>query len=132
MLAVWGFPGDAPLGSADYQVLEKFRDAVSQLAALELVQPRMRMDEAVNHLRRIVADTVFQPEAAQEVAAPILVLGVLESAGQSFDALWVTGLSEDAWPLAVRPNPFIPALLQRAAGVPEASARSPKSRASRP
>jgi len=122
LLSAWGFPGDAPLSSSDYQVLEKFRDALSQLAALELVQPRMRIDEAINHLRRIVADTVFQPEAAQEVSAPILVLGVLESAGQSFDALWVTGLSEDAWPLAVRPNPFIPASLQRAAGVPEASA----------
>ena len=121
LLSAWGFPGDTPLSSADYQVLEKFRDALSQLSALELVQPRMRIDEAINHLRRIVADTVFQPEAAQDVAAPILVLGVLESAGQSFDALWVTGLSEDAWPLAVRPNPFIPALLQRAAGVPEAS-----------
>ncbi len=122
LLSAWGFPGDTPLSSTDYQVLEKFRDALSQLAALELVQPRMRIDEAINHLRRIVADTVFQPEAAQDVAAPIMVLGVLESAGQSFDALWVTGLSEDAWPLAVRPNPFIPASLQRAAGVPEASA----------
>ena len=80
----------------------------------------MRADEALNHLRRIVADTVFQPEGQQ--ASPIQVLGILESAGQTFDALWVTGLSEDAWPLAARPNPFIPAILQRAAGVPEASA----------
>ncbi len=121
VLLAWGFPGDDTLDSADYQVLEKFRDALGKLATLDAVQPRMRADEALNHLRSIVADTVFQPEQGN-VEAPIQVLGILESAGQSFDALWVTGLHADAWPLAARPNPFIPAVLQRAAGVTEASA----------
>ena len=124
VLLAWGFPGEGTLDSTDYQVLEKFRDALATLAMLETVQLRMRADEALNHLRRIVADTVFQPETQQDEQAPIQVLGILESAGQSFDALWVTGLSEDAWPLAARPNPFIPAALQRAAGVTEASAEA--------
>ncbi|MCY7388038.1 MAG: PD-(D/E)XK nuclease family protein [Burkholderiales bacterium] len=122
ILLGWGFPGDAVLESVDYQVLEKFRDALNALATIEAVQPRMRADEALNHLRSIVSDTVFQPEIAQNSSAPIQVLGILESAGQTFDALWVTGLSEEAWPLAARPNPFVPAALQRAAGVTEASA----------
>lgn len=125
VLSAWGFPGERPLGSTDFQVLAKFRDALDVLASLENVQPRMRADEALVQLRRIVGDTVFQPESAEGVQAPIEVLGVLESAGQSFDpfdAMWVTGLSDDAWPLAARPNPFIPAALQRRAGVTEASA----------
>ena len=122
VLLGWGFPGDMALESGDYQVLEKFRDALSTLAALESVQPRMRADEALNHLRSIVSGTVFQPEIAHNSNAPIQVLGILESAGQTFDALWVSGLNEDAWPIAARPNPFIPAALQRAAGVTEASA----------
>ena len=121
VLLAWGFPGDETLDSTDYQVLEKFRDALGKLATLDAVQPRMRADEALNHLRSIVAETVFQPEQGN-VEAPIQVLGILESAGQSFNSLWVTGLHEDAWPLAARPNPFIPAVLQRAAGVTEASA----------
>ena len=120
VLLAWGFPGDDTLDSASYQVLEKFRDALNTLATFETVQPRMRADEALNHLRSIVADTVFQPEVGEK--APVQVLGILESAGQSFDALWVTGLSDESWPLAARPNPFIPAALQRAAGVVEASA----------
>jgi ATP-dependent helicase/nuclease subunit B len=125
VLSAWGFPGERPLGSTDFQVLAKFRDALDVLASLENVQPRMRADEALVQLRRIVGDTVFQPESAEGIQAPIEVLGVLESAGQSFDpfdAMWVTGLSDDAWPLAARPNPFIPAALQRRAGVTEASA----------
>lgn len=121
VLQAWGFPGDEALDSAAFQVLEKFREALGKLATLDALQPRMRADEALNQLRSIVAETVFQPEQGA-AEAPIQVLGILESAGQSFDALWVTGLHEDAWPLAARPNPFIPAGLQRAAGVPEASA----------
>jgi probable DNA repair protein len=36
--------------------------------------------------------------------------------------LWVSGLTDEAWPLAVRPNPFIPPALQKKAGVPQADA----------
>jgi probable DNA repair protein len=125
VLGAWGFPGERAIGSVDFQVLQKFRDALESLATLEVIQPRMRADEALLQLRRIVADTVFQPESADGNEVPIQVLGILESAGQSFDpfdAMWVTGLSDDAWPLAARPNPFIPAALQRRAGVTEASA----------
>ena len=124
VLLAWGFPGEETLDSPEYQVLEKFRDALATLALLETVQPRMHLDEALNHLRKIVADTVFQPDIGRNVTASIQVLGILESAGQSFDAVWVTGLYEEAWPLTARPNPFIPAALQRAAGVTEASAEA--------
>src|SRR5262249_39918395 len=43
-------------------------------------------------------------------------------AGMGFDALWVSGLTDDAWPLRSRPNPFLPIGLQRMAGIPESSA----------
>ena len=122
VLSAWGFPGERPLGSVDFQIVEKFRDAMSTLAGLQSILPRMRVDEALNQLRRIAGDILFQPEADAAVPAPIQVLGILESAGQQFDLLWVTGLADNAWPLAARPNPFIPASLQRSAGVPESSA----------
>ncbi|MBL8524582.1 MAG: PD-(D/E)XK nuclease family protein [Betaproteobacteria bacterium] len=122
VLSAWGFPGERSLGSIDFQIVEKLRDAMSTLAALQAIQPRMRVDEALNQLRRIAGDLLFQPEADTAIPAPIQVLGILESAGQQFDALWVTGLADNTWPLAARPNPFIPASLQRGAGVPESSA----------
>ena len=123
VLQAWGFPGDGTLDSSDYQVLEKFRDALRSLATLESVQLSMRADEALTQLQRIVHDTVFQPKADAREASPvpIQVQGILESAGQAFDAIWVTGLDETAWPIAARANAFIPAVLQRAVGVTEAS-----------
>ncbi|MEP7154911.1 MAG: PD-(D/E)XK nuclease family protein [Betaproteobacteria bacterium] len=122
ILATWGFPGETSLGSSEHQVLAKFRDALASLGTLQAMQPRMNAGQALAQLRRVLADTVFQPESVGEDNAPIQVLGILESAGQHFDALWVTGLSNDAWPIAARPNPFIPAVLQRNAGVTESSA----------
>ncbi len=122
VLSAWGFPGEPGLDSIEFQVLNKFREALASLASLRAVKPRLRAGEALAQLRRIVGETVFQPEHAGSTAPPIQALGILESAGQNFDAIWVSGLSDDGWPLAARPAPFIPATLQRAAGVPEASA----------
>lgn len=114
-----GWPGERTLDSAEYQTLEKFREVVSGLSALDLLRPRLTLGEALSVLRRLAADTVFQPEASD---APVQILGTLESIGLSFDALFVTGLAGEAWPAAPRPNPFLPVALQRALGVPHASA----------
>ena len=64
---------------------------------------------------------MFQPESGD---APVQVLGLLESVGLAFDALWVSGLTDDAWPQSPRPNPFLPVSLQRKAGIPQASAEA--------
>jgi len=114
-----GFPGERALDSAEYQTLKKFHEAIAAFAALERVAGRMRFGDACAHLRRIAADTLFQPEAPD---VPIQILGVLESAAMEFDHLWVMGLTDEAWPIPARANPFIPVALQRAAGVPQSSA----------
>ena len=119
LLDAIGFPGERPLDSAEFQTLKKLHEAIAGFAALDRVAARMRFDEALARLARIAADTLFQPEAPE---VPIQVLGVLESAGLEFDHLWVMGLTEEAWPMPARPNPFIPVALQRSAGVPESSA----------
>jgi len=71
-------------------------------------------------LRRSCADTLFQPESPP--GTPVQVLGILESLGAGFDHLWVSGLTDEAWPLKARPNPFLSVTAQKAAGIPEASA----------
>jgi probable DNA repair protein len=117
-LARAGFPGERGLDSAEYQTLKKWHEALAQLARLERVAARMGFGEALARLARIAQATLFQPETPQ---LPIQVLGVLEAAGLEFDHLWVMGLSDEAWPMRPRANPFIPIRLQRAAGVPNAS-----------
>ena len=119
LLDAAGFPGERALDSAEFQTRAKWYEVLGEFALLERVLPRMSCAQALARLRRLCADTLFQPESSD---APVQVLGILESAGLEFDHLWVSGLTDDAWPLAARPNPFIPVALQKKAGIPEAAA----------
>ena len=120
-LAVLGFPGERALSSAEYQTLQKWHEVLARLATLERVAPRMGFDAALARVRRMAGETLFQPETPE---VPIQVLGALEAAGTTFDHLWVGGLSDETWPPAPQPNPFLPLRLQRAAGVPNATPAS--------
>lgn len=128
LLEAAGFPGERGLDSDEFQTRAKFNETLAELARLERVAPAMSFAQALVRLRRLCADTLFQPETPD---APIQVLGVFESAGLGFDALWVSGLTDEAWPLAASPNPFIPPALQRKAGIPEASAEATLARGKR-
>src|SRR5512142_31324 len=116
--AEWARRFTTLLASAEYQSLAKWRETLAEFAALGAVAPPWSAMEARSRLRRLCADTTFQPASGE---APVQVLGILESAGLAFDHLWVSGLTEDAWPLAVRPHPFSAPALQRQAGIPQAS-----------
>lgn len=119
LLDAAGFPGERTLDSAEYQTLAKWREVLATLATLGSVAPAWSASEARARLKRLCSDTVFQPASGE---APVQVLGILESAGLSFDHLWVSGLTEESWPLAARPHPLIPPALQRKAGIPQATA----------
>lgn len=118
-LATAGFPGERSLDSEEYQTLKKWHETIAAFAALDRVVARMGYGEAISRLRRMATGELFQPETP---VVPIQILGVFEAAGMTFDRLWVMGLSDEAWPAAPRPNPFLPLELQRAAGVPQGSA----------
>ena len=120
LLNAAGFPGERALDSGEFQAQAKWHATLAEFAKLERVQPRLTQRQALARLRAC-AEALFQPETPD---APIQVLGVLESLGLEFDALWVSGLTDDEWPLGARPDPFLPAALQRKSGVPEASAEA--------
>jgi len=118
-LAIAGWPGERSLDSATFQAVRKWHEALAGFARLERVAGRMGFREARSRLARLAAGTLFQPESPD---VPVMVMGILESAGMEFDHLWVSGLTDEAWPLPARPNPFLPVSVQRAAGIPEADA----------
>jgi len=120
LLEAAGFPGERASDSDEFQALAKWHETLGELAKLERVSKPVAIQQAFASLAHLCGETLFQP-AADAPAAPIQVLGVLESAGLRFDCLWVSGLTDAAWPLDARPNPFIPVALQKKAGVPQAS-----------
>ncbi|KPK07597.1 MAG: hypothetical protein AMJ64_06260 [Betaproteobacteria bacterium SG8_39] len=127
LLEAAGFPARS-LDSVEFQTRAKFDQTLAEFAKLERVARALRPAEALEQLRRLCADTLFQPETPD---APIQVLGIFESAGLEFDALWVSGLTDEVWPMHARPNAFIAPALQRRAGIPEASPELTLARAQR-
>src|SRR6266850_1320872 len=121
VLEAAGFPGERALDSDEFQTRAKWHEMLGELSKLERVAERMPFDSALGTLRRLCADTLFQPESPD---APIQILGVLEAQGQRFDCLWVSGLTDVTWPRDAHPNPFIPLALQKKAGIPQASAET--------
>ena len=114
-----GWPGDRGIGSREYQAVDHFKELLGQLAALDLVAAPLTRGEALSTLTRLASEAVFQPEGGE--GGP-RVLGMLEAAGFDFDALWVLGLHERAFPAPPRPHPFLPLHLQSRLRMPHADA----------
>ena len=116
-----GFPGERALDSDEFQAQAKWHEALGELSRLDRVSEEIPFSAAFRIVRKLCADTLFQPETPD---TPIQVLGLLESVGVEFDHLWVAGLTDEAWPLKANPNPFLPLAQQRKAGIPEAGAET--------
>ena len=115
----WGWPGPGPLDSLEYQQVERWYEALDAFATYDHVSPAIDFDAATAMLRRCCESRISQPQTAD---AGIQVLGPLEAAGLAFAAIWVCGLEAGRFPAPPRPNPLIPAALQRQLDMPHASA----------
>lgn len=120
LLRKLNWPGDDSLGSVEFQVLNRWRELLNDLARLELVIPTMTFAEAFSRLSSIASETVFQAETE---AAVVHLLGPLEAAGMQFDKLWVSGLSVASWPPVGKPLALVSRQLQRRLGMPDADAK---------
>jgi len=121
-LELLGWPGERPLSSHEFQTRGAFVESLDHLAGHDEILGPVSLPEALRRLRDLCRDQVFQPETAGQPA--VQVLGVLESAGLDFDAVWIMGMNAHRWPTPPRPNPLLPAELQRHAGTPHASAEA--------
>lgn len=113
-----GWPGEQSLDSREYQTVQAFHDCLQRLAGLDRVLPLISLRQAIARLVNILDQTVFQPEGPE---AGIRVMGLLEAAGEHFDHVWIMGLTDQVWPPAPEPSPFLPASLQRDLGMPRSS-----------
>ncbi|MCK5768965.1 PD-(D/E)XK nuclease family protein [Algiphilus sp.] len=114
------------LDSAEFQAQRAWNEALGDFARTDAVSGRISARAALSRLRDQLNDQPFQPQGGD---TRIQVMGLLEAAGQHFDTLHVLGMDETAWPPGARPVALIPETVQRAAGVPQASADGQLARA---
>ena len=119
ILRAFGWPGERPLSSQEYQTVEAWYSALSTFAARDTRAALYTFENALETLRSLAGEVLFQVE---NEGAPIQIMGALESSGLSFDHLWVMGLHDEALPAPARPNPFLPLSMQREHCLPHASA----------
>lgn len=120
LLNYLGWPGERSLSSHEYQQKQAFIDALHALTGLDSVLPLADYAMLRRQLQRICQERIHQPQT--EGQPRIEIMGLLEAAGRPLDGLWVMGMNDHLWPPPARPNPLLPAALQRSANTPNASA----------
>jgi probable DNA repair protein len=127
-LAMLGWPGDRPLNSDEYQAGMAWRHLLESFARADLVVGRLSLPAALEVLRGHARERIFQPEGRPDA---VQVLGAMEALGQTFDGLWICGMTSDDWPPAGRPHPLLPLALQRRLGMPDSSPAITRQRSER-
>jgi exodeoxyribonuclease-5 len=117
-----GWPGQRPLLAAEADVVDDLRELILGLSSLDAILGRIDRGEALRQLRRQCRDRAFR--ARRRRALRVEICSLDDALAGAVDGLWVIGLNEGAWPPAPRPNPILPAELQRRAGIPSARADS--------
>ncbi|WP_205203526.1 PD-(D/E)XK nuclease family protein [Azonexus hydrophilus] len=120
LLKTTGWPGERTLTSVEFQVQQAFLALCYELGQFDALLGPLSFPTALQRLAELCRRRLFQPQTRGE--PHIQILGVLESAGLHFDALWVMGLNDELWPPPARPNPLLPIASQQAAGCARASA----------
>lgn len=117
-LGAWNWPGNKALPSDEFQLINRWRNLLNELAATTTVTPNIRFHEAVQRLAVCAAEVVFQPETDRGIVS---LMGSLEAAGMRFDHVWVSGMHAGQWPTSGNPSPLLSRHLQRQYAMPDAT-----------
>lgn len=90
--------------------LERFDLLLQEFSQLDMVSEVISIDAAKSLLENMAKKTLFQ---LPKPDAKIQIIGLLESTGLNFDAIWVMGMDNETIPETIQPNPLIPVELQR-------------------
>jgi ATP-dependent helicase/nuclease subunit B len=100
--------------SVEYQAAERLRELLRSLATADTFFGPRTAHEAQAILLRAAGDTDFQPKTG---VPPIWISDQLADPWLNYSAIWVAGMSEDAWPPPPQPVALLPVTLQRRYGV---------------
>lgn len=120
LLDAMGWPGQRALLRREQAACEEWMELLAGLSTLDTVMGRIDAAAALRVAQQLCRDQSFA--APRRTAPPIEICGLNDALSGPVDGLWVMGMNEGAWPPTPRPNPLLPAELQRRAGVPASRA----------
>jgi probable DNA repair protein len=113
LLKLAGWTGQSA-GSVQFQAWQEIGDRLDGLSRWADQRSQSGRD-ALQQIDGFLSSLTFAPERP---AAPIQIMGYLESTGLDFTHLWVSGLDDESWPRLPAPNPFLPMRLLKAHQLP--------------
>lgn len=120
ILAKAGWLAEGKLNSIEFQTRQAFIETLNELSRLDQITGKLSLNETIKRLTQLCNEQLFQPKTRGNPT--IQILGVLESTGLAFDALWFAGLTETSWPPAAHPNPLLSVEAQRQQHAPNSCA----------
>ena len=118
ILAALQWPGERNINSLEYQAISAWQKSLQTLAKLDILGKNLSPSEALQRVQQTCAEQVFQTETTQQVS--IEIVGIMEALSAPVDTMWCMGMNDHIWPPPARPNPLLPAFIQRAAKLPNA------------
>jgi hypothetical protein len=100
---------------------------LDEMARLTPILGEISHDAALGELARLLE----RPIPAALPLAGVHVLQRIDDVGPGYDAVWVTGFTDTAWPEPPHGNPLLPLALQRALGMPYSTPRDAEQRSAR-
>ncbi|MDJ0709713.1 MAG: PD-(D/E)XK nuclease family protein [Woeseiaceae bacterium] len=117
-LQALGWPGPGSKDSDSFQLINRWRELLNDLARLDLVSASMSARAAVTQLEIMAGEIIFQPESRH---TSLQLMGPLEATGAEFDAVWLGGMTALDWPPAGRPSALLSRQLQVEHDMPDAT-----------
>jgi exodeoxyribonuclease-5 len=121
-LGAVGWPGQRELLPAECAACDAWREILTGLAQLDAIIGPVDAGEALRQAQRQCREQSFS--APRQRPARVEICSLADAVAGPVDGVWLMGMNESLWPPAPRPNPLLPAELQRRAGVPAARADS--------
>lgn len=117
-LVHWGFTTDRNLSSNEFQLLNKYLSSLLTLNQLSLHHPKCQTKTAINRLKGLVDQIIFQ---AQSSKSNVQIIGSLEAEGLRFDQAWVMDMTHDFLPAKLNSPNFITSAVAAQHQIPHSS-----------
>lgn len=117
-LTIFAWPGSRKLNSAEYQLQQRWQKLLFEFAEFDAFLPSLTLSQALENLQQFANASLFQVENKQP---RVHIMSMLEAAGLVSDHLWIMGMHDHAAPRSLKPNPFLPLILQHKHQLPQAN-----------
>lgn len=114
-LAILLWSSNLEQDTKEEKTIIRFQEALVEFSQLDQVLGKLSFASALMRLKQFIEPILFDPQPQPE--ASIQIIGLLEAAGMTFDAAWLSSADKRFWPPTAKTNFLLPIPLQKRYGL---------------